>query len=122
VELETRQGECEAELTVVRRRLAAIERERDDLRREHDRVAVRAEEQRRAIDELAQRESRFRSLFAALDSGFCIIEVLFDAQNAPVDYRFLETNAAFEQLTGLHEAVGKTALLVRNVRPRCADR
>jgi PAS domain S-box-containing protein len=109
VELETRQGECEAELTVVRRRLAAIERERDDLRREHARLAAHAEEQRRASDQIAQREARFRSLFAALDSGFCIIEVLFDDQNAPVDYRFLETNAAFEQLTGLHEAVGKTA-------------
>lgn len=35
--------------------------------------------------------------------------MVFDAQNKPVDYRFLETNPVFEKQTGLVNAVGKTA-------------
>ncbi|HLM59320.1 MAG TPA: ATP-binding protein, partial [Pyrinomonadaceae bacterium] len=36
--------------------------------------------------------------------------MLFDADGKPVDYRFLETNPAFERMTGLENADGKTAL------------
>jgi signal transduction histidine kinase len=48
-----------------------------------------------------------RELFNALDHGFCTIEVLFDADGGAIDYRFLEVNPAFEQQTGLHDAVGR---------------
>jgi len=61
--------------------------------------------------EAARRESeeRYRTLFNAIDEGFCIIEVLFDDHERPVDYRFLETNATFERQTGLVGAQGRTA-------------
>lgn len=61
--------------------------------------------------EAASRESeeRYRTLFNAIDEGFCIIEVLFDGDERPVDYRFLETNATFERQTGLVGAQGRTA-------------
>lgn len=52
-------------------------------------------------------EGHYRALFENMDQGFCVIEVLFDAAGDPVDYRFLEVNPAFEQQTGLHDAVGK---------------
>ncbi len=42
--------------------------------------------------------------------GYCILQVLFDRQGKPTDYRFLDTNPAFEEHTGLVHAVGKTAL------------
>jgi PAS domain S-box-containing protein len=58
---------------------------------------------------LRQSEERYRTLFESIDEGFCIIEVLFDENNTPLDYRFLEINPTFEQQTGLREAVGKTA-------------
>jgi len=48
-----------------------------------------------------------RQLFDALDQGFCTIEVLFEPDGTPVDYRFLEVNGAFEQQTGLEGAVGR---------------
>ena len=46
-------------------------------------------------------------LFNSIDEGFCIIEMIFDEQKKPIDYRFLVINASFERQTGLHDAVGK---------------
>lgn len=48
-----------------------------------------------------------RMVLDSIDQGFCVIEMLFDDEGAPVDYRFLETNPAFEGQTGLVNAVGK---------------
>lgn len=56
---------------------------------------------------LAHTEERYRTLFNSIHEGYCIIEVLFDTQDQPVDYRFLEVNRLFEQQTGLAHAVGK---------------
>ncbi|MFN8663442.1 MAG: ATP-binding protein [Thermomicrobiales bacterium] len=56
-----------------------------------------------------QSEERYRTIVESLDEGFCLIEVIFDAENRPLDYRFLETNPAFEEHSGLHDAVGHTA-------------
>jgi PAS domain S-box-containing protein len=59
--------------------------------------------------EAAQRDSeaRYRGLFDSLDEGFCVVEMLFDEEGRAVDYRYLETNPAFVQQTGLASAVGK---------------
>ncbi|MBD1813930.1 ATP-binding protein [Microcoleus vaginatus DQ-U2] len=67
---------------------------------------------------LRQSEERYRTLFELIDEGFCIIEMLFDANDTPIDYRFLETNPAFEQQTGLRQAVGRT---VRQLVPDFED-
>jgi PAS domain S-box-containing protein len=56
-----------------------------------------------------QSEERYRAIMESIDEGFCLIEVIFDADSHPVDYRFLETNPAFEEHSGLHDAVGHTA-------------
>ena len=65
----------------------------------------------RVQGEAALRESslRYRTLFDSLDEGFCVLEVLFDDDDRPVDYRFVEANAVFEQQTGLVNAIGHTA-------------
>jgi signal transduction histidine kinase/DNA-binding response OmpR family regulator len=55
-------------------------------------------------------EARYRTLFEAVDEGVCIIEMLWDEHGEPVDYRFIDTNAAFVRHTGLANAVGRTAL------------
>ena len=62
-----------------------------------------------AEDALRRRAQRYRELFESLDDGFCVIEVLFDADGAPRDYRFLEVNAAFERETGLGDVTGRHA-------------
>jgi len=52
-------------------------------------------------------EARYRTLFEAIDAGFCIIEMGEDAAGRPVDYRFVEVNPAFERHTGLAAAAGR---------------
>ena len=74
----------------------------------------------RARAEAAERtsEGKYRLLFNSIDEGFCIIEILLDRERRPVDYQFIETNPMFEQQTGLHNAVGRTALeLVPTLEP-----
>lgn len=66
-------------------------------------------ERARAEAALRASEERFRSVFEAIDEGFCIVECLFDQAGRPVDYRFLEVNPAFVTMTGLANAVGRTA-------------
>src|SRR5664279_4175905 len=46
-------------------------------------------------------------LFDTIDEGFCIVEVIFDENERPIDYRFLEINQSFEKQTGLIDAQGK---------------
>ena len=66
--------------------------------------------ERKKIDQaLHESEERYRDLFESMDEGYCTVEVIFDAQNKPVDYVFLEMNPAFEALTGLKNAAGKGA-------------
>jgi PAS domain S-box-containing protein len=59
-------------------------------------------------------ENRYRALLDAIDEGFCVIEVLFDDRQRVRDYRFLETSASFERLTGITDAVGRT---MRDIAP-----
>lgn len=60
----------------------------------------------------------YATLFEQLDDGFCVIEMLFDAADKPIDYRFLEINPAFERQTGLANALGRT---MRELAPAHED-
>ena len=57
---------------------------------------------------LRRSEERYRSLFESMAEGFCLIEMLYDDDDRPIDYRFLEVNPAFEAHTGFKDAVGRT--------------
>lgn len=74
-------------------------------------------------ESLAQMEDfQYRTLFNAIDEGFCICQMLVDAHGKPYDYRFLDVNHLFEDHTGLKNAVGKTALeLVPNLEQHWID-
>ncbi|MDN4053928.1 ATP-binding protein [Massilia sp. YIM B02763] len=77
-------------------------------------VVVDATMQKQAEERLRASEERYRTLFDAIDSGICVIEMLYDAAGRPNDYRFLEVNRAFARDTGLEDAVGRT---MRSLRP-----
>jgi PAS domain S-box-containing protein len=63
---------------------------------------------RRADAALRWSEERYRKLFDSLDEGFCVIDMVYDDEGRPVDYRFVEANPAFVHQTGLDGAVGRT--------------
>jgi signal transduction histidine kinase len=63
---------------------------------------------------MRQSETRYRTLFEAIDEGFCIIQMLYDDAGHPVDWRFLQVNRAFELNNGLSNAEGKT---IREMTP-----
>ncbi len=69
-------------------------------------VAV-AYERRHTADALRASEARYHTLFDSMDEGYCIAEVIFNARQKAVDWRYLEVNPAFEKHTGLHGARGK---------------
>jgi PAS domain S-box-containing protein len=56
---------------------------------------------------LKESEEHYQTLLNSIDEGFCTIEVIFDANNKPIDYRFLEINPAFEMQIGMIKAEGK---------------
>lgn len=50
--------------------------------------------------------SLYRNLFNSMDQGYCIIEMIFDAHDKPVDYLYLQVNPSFEAMSGMHAAQG----------------
>jgi len=64
--------------------------------------------------QVRESEERYCALFDSIDEGFCVIEVLFDDADHPVDYRFLDVNRVFEKQTGIRNAVGR---LMREIAP-----
>jgi PAS domain S-box-containing protein len=66
-------------------------------------------EQVRSRRAIAASEARYRTLFESIDEAFCVLEVIFDAQQRPVDFRYIELNPAFEKQSGLHGALGRRA-------------
>jgi PAS domain S-box-containing protein len=84
--------------------------------------AVEVTEQVKVRRKIQESEEKYRSLFEAMDQGFCILEMIFDDDNNPVDYRFLEINPTFEKQTGLKDAIGRTAReLVPNLEQHWFD-
>ena len=80
-----------------------------------DRLDKQARQHREWAEEAVRAsEEQYQMLFNSMEEGFCTIEVIFDENDKPVDYRFLEINPAFEKQTGLKEAKGK---LMRELAP-----
>lgn len=77
-------------------------------------VVLDVTQQKLIEEELRAKEERYGALFNSIDEGFCIIEIIYDEADEPVDYRFLEANLAFAKHSGLVDAVGKT---VREIVP-----
>ena len=79
-------------------------------------LSVRTAEHRQtaAQQDLRESEEKYRSLFTSIDTGFCVVEMVWDALGRPADYRFVQVNPAFEGHTGLRDAVGKT---IREMHP-----
>lgn len=51
---------------------------------------------------LLRSEERFRTVLETTEAAFAIVQVKFDENDEPVDYRFVEANAAFERESGVN--------------------
>jgi PAS domain S-box-containing protein len=75
-------------------------------------------ERRRQADLLRESEERYRTLFEAIDEGFCVVEFL-DGPHGPLsDYVHVLANPAFAANTGIPDVVGRR---VRELVPDEAD-
>ncbi len=77
-------------------------------------IMIDVTEAKQATEEYNRVAQSYQMLFREMLNGFSLHEIICDAQGAPVDYRFLAVNPAFEQMTGLtaQAIVGRTALEV----------
>ncbi len=67
---------------------------------------VNVDEKKKAEEDLKLSEEKYRSLFENMINGYAYCRMIFDQKDEPVDFVYLEINAAFEKLTGLkREAV-----------------
>ncbi|MDO8837204.1 MAG: ATP-binding protein, partial [Vicinamibacterales bacterium] len=78
------------------------------IRRQRDAMVLERELRERRRREEA--EQSYRTLFREMLDGFALHEIICDENGAPVDYRFLAVNPAFERLTGLKgvDIIGRT--------------
>ena len=86
----------------------------EKLRRSYNDLEKEIGVRKLAEDALRHSEERYRTLFESMIDGFCVVEVIFDPDDTPIDYRFLECNPAFEGQTGLQNAQGR---LMRDLAP-----
>ena len=96
----------ESDLTATNDELQALN---EELSSAHEELQQNLDELTRAQGEIRASGERYRNLFEKMTEGFAVHEIICDETGKPVDYRFLEINPAFEQLTGLRrdEVVGK---------------
>lgn len=75
-------------------------------------------ERKRAERLFRESQEDYRTLFDSMDEGFCTIEVLFNENDEPADFSFLEVNPAFEKQTGIQNARGRR---VREIIPQLEE-
>ncbi len=68
-------------------------------------------DQKRAAAALGESERRWQGIFERLHEGFIVGEILYNDTGTPVDWRYLELNAAWEEMTGLPRDAVQGSLL-----------
>ncbi|WP_410507042.1 histidine kinase dimerization/phosphoacceptor domain -containing protein [Methanosarcina hadiensis] len=74
---------------------------------------------------LQKSEKHYRTLFTHMTDGFGLVEVIYNDDGKPSDYRYLEINPAFSKYlgTGKEQMLGRTMLEVfPNVSPKALEK
>jgi PAS domain S-box-containing protein len=67
---------------------------------------------------LTESQNRYSSLYNSIDEGFCVMDVIFDEKNKPVDWMYVDVNPAFEKQTGIKAAQGRK---IRELAPELEE-
>jgi PAS domain S-box-containing protein len=70
-------------------------------------LASVAIESDRSCAALVKSQERYATLLNSIDTGFCVLQILFNDKGIPYDQIYLETNSLFEEQTGLKDAIGR---------------
>ena len=70
-------------------------------------------------DELEASEERFQQVFNSMNDGIAIHELVYDDENKPVDYRLLDVNPVFEEITSIpyKTAIGSLGSVLYQMTP-----
>ena len=71
--------------------------------------------------EIPVNEDYYRSLFDALDDGFCVIEKIEDAEGGLLDFRYVEVNPAFVLQSGVKDAADVVGKTIRQLFPGISE-
>ncbi len=69
-----------------------------------------------AEEALRRSEEKYRVLFESIGEGFALMEMIYDDQGRPVDWRYLDANPAFEKQTGINPIGKKASQIMPKVR------
>lgn len=61
-------------------------------------------------ESLQESETLYRTLFDTIDEGFCIVEIIFNESEEPIDLRFLKSNPVFLKESGAADIENKRIL------------
>ena len=64
-------------------------------------------ERKMAEEALRESERRYHTLFQNMAEGFAYCKMVYDNGGLPVDFLYIDVNAAFENITGLRDVVGR---------------
>ncbi len=78
------------------------------------RIHYHQKEQAKMEDSIRNSEQKYKSLFDNLDQGMALHDIILNPSGEVINYRFVEANESFEELTGLkrEDIIGKTVLEV----------
>ena len=65
-------------------------------------------ERKKAVESLRESEEKYRSLFEKMINGYAYCKMIFDKDNKPIDWIYIDVNDSFERITGLKkDVIGK---------------
>ncbi len=85
-----------------------LEEQAKDLKTINEKLSSEILERKRMLKELQESEEKYRSLFSNMINGIAQCKMLYDENNKPIDWIYLEINEAFEKITGIkRDIIGK---------------
>jgi anti-anti-sigma regulatory factor len=84
-----------------------LEEKAAELQRENSLLKAEIERLKQDNKVLQENDEKYRTILNTLDQSFCIIEMIYNSEGKPVDWRYLETNLYHEKFTKMHNAVGR---------------